>query len=170
MSEAPTTPTATHTIPAGTEEARVQELGHIVLYVSNLDRSVAFYNGVLGWPVRMRPNRFPVAGFRAGNTHHDLLLIEVGPEAAPLPAGRRLGMYHFGVKVGDSDDQLRAMKARVEANPELVALVGQSDHGMTHSLYVHDPDGNEVELYIDVPGVDWDDPEILATPTQPLNL
>ena len=51
-----------------------------------------------------------------------------------------------------------------------MTVVGTGDHGYTHSLYVIDPDGNEVELYIDVPGVDWNDPELLARPTQPLHL
>ena len=117
-------------------------------------------------PVRV-PGR---PGSRPVDTHHDLLLIEVGPDAAPIPSGRRVGMYHFGVKVGDSDDELRAMLAELEAHPDLVTVVGASDHGVTHSLYVLDPDGNEVELYIDVPGVDWTDPTLLARPTQPLHL
>jgi len=66
--------------------------------------------------------------------------------------------------------KLRAMLAKLRANPDVVTVVGMSDHGFTHSLYVHDPDGNEIELYIDVQGVDWDDPQILATPTRPLDL
>jgi catechol 2,3-dioxygenase len=48
--------------------------------------------------------------------------------------------------------------------------VGSSDHGYTHSLYILDPDGNELELYIDVAGVDWNDPAVLASPIQPLRL
>jgi catechol-2,3-dioxygenase len=156
--------------PVEASPVAVQELGHIVLYVGDLDRSLAFYRDVLGWPMVMAPAHFRAAGFRAGNTHHDLLLIEVGDDAAPIPAGRRLGMYHFGVKVGDTDDELRAMLAKLEAHPELVTVVGSGDHGFTHSLYVHDPDGNEIEIYIDVQGVDWDDPTLLARPTQPLVL
>lgn len=155
---------------AGPGRVGVRELGHVVLYVADLDRSVAFYRDVLGWPVVMAPAHARVAGFRAGSTHHDLLLIEVGADATPIPAGRRLGMYHFGVKVGDTDDELRAMRARIEAHPDLVTIVGAGDHGVTHSLYVHDPDGNEVEVYIDVPGVDWDDPAVLLAPTRPLRL
>lgn len=147
----------------------VKELGHIVLYVSDLERSAAFYRDLLGWPVVMEPRGFPAMGFRAGNTHHDLLLIEVGPGAAPIPRGRRVGMYHFGVKVGDSDDELREVLTQVRARPDLVRLAGASDHGMTHSLYVLDPDGNEVELYIDVPGVDWDDMSKMSM-AQPLHL
>ena len=147
----------------------VVELGHVVLYVRDLERSLAFYRDLLGWPLIMQPGAFPAAGFRAGPTHHDLLLIEVGPAAAPIPTGRRVGMYHFGVKVGDHDDDLRAVLARIREHPDLVRLVGATDHGMTHSLYVTDPDGNEVELYVDVPGVDWDDPELM-TRSAPLRL
>jgi catechol 2,3-dioxygenase len=150
---------------------RVRELGHIVLYVADLDRSLAFYRDILGWPVITQPGKFRAAGFRAGNTHHDLLLIEVGPNAQPIPTGPRLGMYHFGVKVGDNDDDLRALLARIHARPGLVTVVGAVDGGFVHSLYVHDPDGNEVELYIDVPGCDWTDPGLLShSPREPLTL
>jgi catechol-2,3-dioxygenase len=79
-------------------------------------------------------------------------------------------MYHFGVKVGDSDDDLRAVLERLRRRPDLTTVVGSSDHGMTHSLYVLDPDGNELELYIDVAGVDWNDPNLLAMPPKPLTL
>jgi len=148
----------------------VVELGHVVLFVGDLERSLAFYRDVLGWPVQGTPEGFKAAGFRAGNTHHDLLLIEVGTDAQPIPSGRGLGMYHFGVKVGDIDDDLRAVLERLHSRPDLTTVVGSSDHGMTHSLYVLDPDGNELELYIDVAGVDWDDPNLLAMPPKPLNL
>ena len=73
------------------------------------------------------------------------------------------------MKVGDTDDELREALARVtEAGVE---VVGMSDHTVTHSLYVLDPDGNEIELYIDVPGVDWRaDPTLIGSPTKPLRL
>ncbi len=150
---------------------RVRELGHIVLYVADLDRSLEFYRDILGWPVIRPPDRYPVAGFRAGDTHHDLLLIEVGSDATPIPEGRRLGLYHFGVKVGDSDDDLRALLARLEARPDLARVVGAVDEGFAHSLYVQDPDGNEVELYVDLPGKDWTDPAVVFdSPRLPLRL
>ena len=89
--------------------------------------------------------------------------------AASLPAGRRVGLYHFGLKVGDSDDELRAALAALEENG--VAVLGASDHTVTHSLYIADPDGNEIELYIDVPGVDWrTDPTLVMSPVKPLVL
>jgi catechol-2,3-dioxygenase len=146
------------------------ELGHAVLYVRDLERSRHFYGELLGLP-EIEPAFPGAAAFSGGRTHHELLLIEVGPGAAPIPAGRRVGMYHFGLKVGDSDDELREVLARVRARPDLVTLVGASDHHVTHSLYVQDPDGNEVELYIDVPGVDWrNDPALIAAPVRPLHL
>ena len=149
----------------------VQELGHLVLYVSDIQRSVAFYRDVLGWHQLPEPSGGPVAAFSGGRTHHELLLIEVGKDATPIPAGRRVGMYHFGLKVGDSDDELRAALARVRDRPDLVTLVGASDHHVTHSLYITDPDGNEIELYVDVPGVDWrNDPTAFAAPVKPLYL
>jgi catechol 2,3-dioxygenase len=150
---------------------KVHELGHIVLYVRDAGRSAEFYRDVLGWRQVMPPATAPVEGFvmfSSGRTHHELLLIEVGDQAAPVPQGRRLGMYHFGLKVGDTDDELREARDRVLASG--TRLLGASDHGMTHSLYIADPDGNEIELYIDVPGVRWDDPAVLAAPIRPLHL
>ena len=148
----------------------VRELGHIVLYVRDLARSVAFYRDVLGWrQVGADSPGLPFAAFSGGRTHHELLLIEVGPDATPVPRGRRVGMYHFGLKFGDSDDDLRAVLARIRDAG--VTIVGATDHTVTHSLYVLDPDGNELELYVDVPGVDWRaHPEALTNPPRPLAL
>ena len=148
----------------------VKELGHVVLYVRDVERSVRFYRDVLGWR-QLGPaegdSRLPMAMFSGGRTHHELLLIEVGDQAAPIPSGRRVGMYHFGLKVGDSDDELRAALTRLgEAG---VPVLGATDHGVTHSLYIADPDGNEIELYIDVPGVSWDFSTIAQRP-RPLAL
>jgi catechol 2,3-dioxygenase len=155
----------------------VKDLGHVVLYVRNLERSVAFYRDVLGFRQIMPApgddggRRFPAAAFSSasGRTHHELLLIEVGEDAQALPEGRRVGLYHFGLKVGDSDDELRRALDRLQEAG--VVLAGASDHTVTHSLYVLDPDGNEIELYIDVPGVDWAaDPSLIASPVRPLRL
>ncbi len=153
----------------------VKELGHIVLYVRDVERSARFYREVLGWrqimPDPSQAARSPIAAFAApsGRTHHELLLVEVGEDAAAQPAGRRVGLYHFGLKVGDSDDELREALARLRDAG--TPVVGASDHTVTHSLYIADPDGNEVELYIDVPGVDWrSDPSLLASPVRPLRI
>ncbi len=154
----------------------IKELGHLVLYVRELGRSVAFYRDVLGWrmiaPDGEKP--LPFAGYAAfsspnNRTHHELLLIEVGANATAIPGGRRVGMYHFGLKVGDSDDELRDVVKVLNEND--VPIYGASDHTVTHSLYIADPDGNEIELYIDVPGVDWkSNPALIAAPIKPLAL
>jgi catechol-2,3-dioxygenase len=152
---------------------QVKELGHLVLYVRNLERSAAFYRDVLGWR-QLAPTEelgFPAAAFSApsNRTHHELLLIEVGEDAQALPTGRHVGLYHFGLKVGDSDDELRdALQTVQDAG---ATVIGASDHTVTHSLYILDPDGNEIELFVDVPGVDWKtDPALLFSPIRPLAL
>ena len=85
----------------------VKELGHLVLYVRNLERSRHFYRDVLGWNEVAGMTGMPAAAFSSGRTHHELLLIEVGEDAAPIPQERRVGMYHFGLKIGTTDDELR---------------------------------------------------------------
>jgi catechol-2,3-dioxygenase len=147
---------------------QIRELGHVVLYVRDVQTSRHFYRDVLGF--RELPS--PIANaalFSSGRTHHELLLIEVGPDATPIPEGRRVGMYHIGLKVGDTDDDLRA--ALAELQEAGVTIVGASDHTVTHSLYVLDPDGNELELYVDVEGADWRaDPALIMAPIRPLRL
>ena len=146
----------------------VIELGHVVLYVSNLERSRHFYGDVLGWN-EVKSERQGAAMFTAGRTHHELLLLEVGETAQPIPQGRRVGMYHFGLKVGTTDEELIAAIQQIQEAG--VPIVGASDHGVTHSLYVQDPDGNEVELYIDVQPEWWrDDPTAVLAPTKALVL
>ncbi len=147
---------------------RVHELGHIVLYVRDLAVSRTFYGGVLGWSEIASLGRAGVV-FSSGRTHHELLLLEVGQDAAAPPAGRRLGLYHFGLKIGETDDELReALDTLQEAG---VPITGTADHGVTHSAYITDPDGNEIELYIDVQPEVWrDDPTAVLAPIKPLRL
>ena len=146
----------------------VRELGHIVLYVRDLEQSRHFYGEVLGWKQVAEMGEM-AAMFSSGRTHHELLLLEVGPSAAPVPAGRRLGLYHFGLKVGETDDELRDVLETLRR--EAVPITGMADHTVTHSVYITDPDGNEIELYIDVQPETWrDDPAAIVAPTGPLRL
>ncbi len=124
---------------------RIHELGHIVLYVSNLTVSADFYKNILGFKELHRD--LHTAFFSSGRTHHEMLLIEVGGgprvEARPTP-----GLYHIGFKIGDSDKDLK--DALQELTSHGVNIVGSTNHHVTHSLYILDPDNNELELYIDV--------------------
>jgi catechol-2,3-dioxygenase len=146
----------------------VKELGHIVLYVRDLERSRRFYGETLGWKEIARLGT-QGAAFSSGRTHHELLLLEVGPQAAPMPPGRRVGMYHFGLKIGTTDDELRqALEELVAAG---VKVNGSADHTVTHSLYIEDPDGNEIELYIDVQPERWrEDAQAIVAPPRALQL
>src|SRR2546423_9546676 len=105
---------------------QVKELGHLVLYVGDLERSRRFYRDLLGWKEITVPGEeigFPAAAFTSGRTHHELLLIEVGEGATPIPKGRRVGMYHFRLKIGETDADLR------EARDQLVAAGGPPGGG-----------------------------------------
>jgi catechol 2,3-dioxygenase len=147
---------------------KTMELGHAVLYVRDLERSRHFYGDLLGLPA-IGPPLAGAAAFGGGRTHHELLLIEVGPSATSPPAGRRTGLYHLGFKIGTTDDELRGAWRELEEAG--VTIVGASDHVVTHSLYLLDPDGNELELYIDVQPERWrDDPALVLAPPRPLRL
>lgn len=143
-------------------------LGHVVFYVRDLDRSLAFYRDLLGFREVERIFNGAGAALTAGRTHHELLLVEVGDAPAP-PAGRRLGLYHIGIKMGDSLKELRA--ARQELEQAGVSIAGMSDHTVSKSLYLHDPDGNEVELYVDADEAIWkNDPAAVLSPIKLLRL
>ena len=127
-------------------------LGHVVFYVKNLEQSLAFYRDLLGFKEVGRVFKGAAAALTSGRTHHELLLIQVGDAPGPPPGPRR-GLYHIGIKVGDSLDELRAAKRELEEAG--IAIDGMSDHTVSQSLYLRDPDGNEIELYVDADESVW---------------
>ena len=136
----------------------ITRLNHAVLYVRDLERSLAFYRDVLGFRrVDMTPENFTGAAFllAPGSTNdHDLGLFEIGAAAAPSGAGRTtVGLYHLAWEV-DTLDELDRLQAAL-ANAD--ALVGASDHGTTKSLYGRDPDGLEFEIAWIIPAELLDD-------------
>lgn len=144
---------------------KIKELGHVVLYVTNLETMGRFYRDTLGFA---EIGRMPgAAAFSGGRTHHELLLIEVGgvpgTDKRPKP-----GLYHIGFKVGDSHEEL--LEVFRELQGKNVPFVGASDHTVTHSLYILDPDGNELELYADVSDEWKNDPRAVLAPVKPLQL
>jgi catechol 2,3-dioxygenase len=143
-------------------------LGHVVFYVKDLERSLAFYRDLLGFREVGRVSGGAAAALTSGRTHHELLLIQVG-DAPPPPPGRRRGLYHIGIKVGDSLDELRAAKRELERAG--IEIEGMSDHTVSQSLYLRDPDGNEVEIYVDADAAIWKtDPAAALSPIKPLRL
>jgi len=123
---------------------KIQSLGHVVLKVRDQARAEAFYNGVLGIPIAARLDDYGMTFFTLGN-HHDFAVMAVG-EAAEAPPQNATGLLHVAFKIGDSLDELRAAKADLEAAGVSVVPI---DHGVSQSLYMSDPDGNEVEVYVD---------------------
>jgi catechol-2,3-dioxygenase len=125
----------------------VTRLNHAVLYVRDLDRSVAFYRDVFGFRViPMTPDGFRGAAFLQApdsTNDHDLGLFEIGAAAGPSGAGRAtVGLYHLAWEV----DTLAELERVAERLANAGALVGTSDHGTTKSLYGRDPDGLEFEV------------------------
>ncbi|MHB0865611.1 MAG: VOC family protein [Minisyncoccota bacterium] len=144
---------------------QIKELGHVVLYVSNLKRLADFYRDTLGFHEIHRDKG--VALFSSGRNHHELLLIEIGGN--PIQRGRpTLGLYHIGFKIGDATDDAR--RAYQELKEKGVAIIGTSDHTVTHSIYILDPDGNELELYADVSDEWKENPNAVMRPVKPLDL
>jgi catechol-2,3-dioxygenase len=129
--------------------ASVARLNHAVLYVSDVERSVAFYTSVLGFERRFVS--LPAAAFlrAAGSPNdHDLGLFRVGDRPTPPHS---VGLYHLAWQV-DTIDELVDVRAQLEGAG---ALVGESDHGVSKSLYAHDPDGIEFEVMWAVPRDHW---------------
>jgi catechol-2,3-dioxygenase len=129
----------------------VRRLNHAVLFVSGLDREVAFYREALGFEVRAEiPGRAAFLRAAGSQNDHDLGLFEIGP-GVPAPDGPAVGLYHLAWEVGTLAD-LVAVRARLTAAG---ALVGESDHRVSKSLYAKDPCGIEFEVMWRVPAEDW---------------
>ncbi len=143
-------------------------LAHVVFYVRDLKASVAFYSEIVGLSLVGKIFNERAAMLTGGSTHHELLLIQVGDAPGPL-AGRRIGLYHIGWKIGDDLETLRLMRDRLTAAN--YSIDGMSDHTVSQSIYQRDPDGNEVELFVDNPTIDWkNNREWMEEPVKPLKL
>ena len=126
-------------------------LNHAVLFVSDLDRSVAFYGKAFGMTVMASEPRANAAFLRlprSGN-HHDLGLFGVGAQP-PRPRGA-LGLYHLAWQVDTIDDLAQVRGTLLEMG----AWTGESSHGATKSVYGQDPDGNEFEVMWMLPRASW---------------
>ena len=125
---------------------QVRELGHVVLKVRDAQRAEGFYGGVLGIPVAGRiTDPVPMTFFTLGH-HHDFAIMELGRHG-PSPDRHTAGLAHVAFKVGESLDELDAANRELEAAG--VVILFELDHSFTKGMHMHDPDGNEVELFVD---------------------
>ena len=141
---------------------RVDRVGHVVLKVSDLTRALGFYRDVLGLTEVARGNfgDGPMVFLSTGRSHHDIGLVEVGA-GARRPDGGDIGLYHVALRIGDDLDTLREARDHLEACGVPIQWV--ADHTVSQSIYLADPDGNNVELYVDADPAIWrDDPTAVA--------
>jgi len=144
------------------------ELGHVVYYVKSLEASLKFYHEAVGLEISGKIFNGRAALLTGGRTHHELLLIQVGEATGPL-AGKRIGLYHVGWKIGESLQDLK--QTRDSILEQGYQIDGLADHTVSQSIYLRDPDGNEVELFVDNPAIDWEsDTSWMAAPVKPLVL
>ena len=143
---------------------KIQSLGHVVIKVRNQERAEAFYNALLGIPIAARLPSHSMTFFTLGN-HHDFAVAAVGDDVLDAPANSP-GLLHVAFKIGTLIDELREAKLHLEMAG---IKVDAYDHGVSKSIYFNDPDGNTIELYVDVSDVWKQRPEAVAQAT-PLDL
>jgi catechol 2,3-dioxygenase len=127
------------------------DIGHVHLKVSNLDRALAFYEGVLGFGITQRMGD-TAAFLSAGGYHHHIGLNTWESSGGSAPPAGSTGLYHFAIRYPTRAALGVALRRLDEAG---VPLDGASDHGVSEALYLRDPDGNGIELYWDRPRQDW---------------
>jgi catechol 2,3-dioxygenase len=127
------------------------DIGHVHLKVSDLDRAVAFYSGVLGFELTTRMGQ-QAAFLSAGGYHHHIGLNTWESRNGAPPAPGTTGLYHVAIRYPDRAALADALRRLVDAR---IPLEGASDHGVSEALYLRDPDGNGIELYRDRPRAEW---------------
>lgn len=144
---------------------KIKELGHVVLYVSDIEEAAHFYRDILGF--NEIAHRNGMSFFSAGRTHHELLLIEIGKNHKKT-GKLETGLYHIGFKIGDNIEDLK--NAIKELKKIGIQIIGASDHTITKGIYLRDPDGNEIELYVDCNNEWKKNPKLLLSFPKPLKL
>jgi len=143
-------------------------IGHVHLKVADLDRALVFYRDVLGFQVTQRIGN-TAAFLSAGGYHHHIGLNTWESRGGTSPAPGSTGLYHVAIVYPERAELANALRRLIRAH---IPLEGAADHGVSHALYLRDPDGNGVELYWDRPAEEWPrNPQgELAMVTEPLDL
>jgi catechol 2,3-dioxygenase len=127
------------------------DIGHVHLKVSDLERAVRFYSDALGFEVKQQLGD-EAAFLAAGDYHHHVGLNTWQSRGGSPPPPGTTGLYHFAIRYPTRVALARALRRLLDAG---VRLDGASDHGVSEALYLHDPDGNGIELSRDRPREEW---------------
>ena len=138
-------PTAPYQVPPQTR------IGHVHLQVTDLDRSLAFYCGILGFQLVQRFGA-QVAFISAGGYHHHIGLNTWNSLGGPPARKHGVGLYHTAILYATRAELAGALRQLAAAN---YPITGSADHGVSEAVYLDDPDGNGVELYWDRPREQW---------------
>ena len=143
-------------------------IGHVHLKVADLDRALRFYCGVLGFEVTQQYGA-QAAFVSAGGYHHHIGLNTWESRGGSPPPAGTTGLYHVAILYPDRTELARALRRLVDHG---VAIDGASDHGVSEAIYLHDPDGNGIEIYRDRPRDEWPREEDggIGMVTRPLDL
>lgn len=134
-----------YVVPAATR------IGHVHLKVADLQRSLDFYCGLLGFEVTATYGK-EAAFISAGGYHHHIGLNVWFSKNAPPAPRNTAGLFHTAILYPTRKDLATILHRLLEAN---YPLTGASDHGVSEALYLDDPDKNGVELYWDRPKEEW---------------
>ncbi len=150
-----------YTVPAGTR------IGHVHLKVSDLEKAMSFYCGILGFEVTVRYGTSAVFISAGGYHHHIGLNTWYSKGAAPAPV-HSSGLFHTAILYPSRKDLALALKRVIDAG---WPITGTAFHGVSEAVYLNDPDGNGVELYRDLPPEEWpvDAEGNLTMVTEPLD-
>lgn len=134
-----------YTVPTGTR------IGHVHLKVSDIDKALSFYQGLLGFQIQQRYGSQAVFISADGYHHHIGLNTWYSKGAGPAPA-HAPGLFHTAILYATRKDLAVILQRLIDAR---YPITGASDHGVSEAIYLDDPDGNGVELYWDKPKEQW---------------
>jgi catechol 2,3-dioxygenase len=127
------------------------DIGHVHLKVADLERAIGFYRDVLGFDL-MQQLGDQAAFLSAGGYHHHIGLNTWESKGGSPPPPGTTGLYHVAIRYPNRAALADALKRLVDNR---VPISGASDHGVSEAIYLHDPDGNGIELYRDRPRDEW---------------
>ncbi|TLD72340.1 glyoxalase [Phragmitibacter flavus] len=126
-------------------------IGHVHLKVADIDRSLKFYQGVLGFDITTRYGNSAVF-LSAGGYHHHIVINTWESAGGQPPPPNSTGLFHVAILYPTRADLANAVQRVIKAG---IPLQGASDHGVSHAIYLADPDQNGIELYWDLPQEKW---------------